>query len=57
MSKLKPGQERMREAFAFRLTDRQRKFLENISEQQKVGLGEAARTILDEAMKTRGITA
>jgi len=47
----------MREAFAFRLTDRQRKFLENISEQQKVGLGEAARTILDEAMKTRGITA
>jgi len=57
MTKLKPGQKRMREAFAFRLTDRQREFLENISEQQKIGLGEAARGILNEAMRARGITA
>lgn len=47
----------MREAFALRLTDSQREFLELISEQQKVGLGEAARGILNEAMKSRGITA
>ncbi|HNU72707.1 hypothetical protein [Methanothrix soehngenii] len=57
MTKLKPGRQRMREAFAFRLTDSQREFLESISEQRKVGLGEAARGILDEAMKNRGITA
>lgn len=57
MTKLKPGQKRMREAFALRLTDSQREFLELISEQQKVGLGEAARGILNEAMKSRGITA
>jgi len=57
MTKLKPGQKRMREAFAFRLTDRQREFLENISEQQKIGLGKAARNIFDEAMKARGLTA
>ncbi len=57
MTKLKPGQKRMREAFALRLTDRQREFLETISEQQKIGLGEAARGILNEAMRARGITA
>jgi hypothetical protein len=57
MTKLKHGQKRMREAFAFRLTDRQREFLESISEQQKIGLGRAARNILDEAMRARGFTA
>lgn len=55
MTKLKPGRQRMREAFAFRLTDSQREFLESISEQRKMGLGEAARTILDEAMRARGL--
>jgi len=57
MTKLKPGQKRMREAFALRLTDSQREFLENISEQEKIGLGEAARGILDDAMRARGIPA
>lgn len=57
MTKLKPGQKRMREAFAFRLTDAQREFLEKISEQERIGLGEAARGILDDAMRARGLTA
>lgn len=54
MSKLKPGQERMKEAFAFRLTDRQRAFLESISEREKIGLCAAARSILDDAMARAG---
>ena len=57
MSKKPIRQERMRDVISYRLTDSQRAFLEKISEQERIGLGEAARTILDEAMKTRGITA
>lgn len=57
MSKKPIRQERMRDVISYRLTDSQRAFLENISEQERIGLGEAARIILDEAMKTRGITA
>jgi hypothetical protein len=47
----------MRDVISYRLTDAQRAFLEDISEQQRIGLGEAARTILDEAMKNRGLPA
>lgn len=57
MSKKPIRQERMRDVISYRLTDAQRAFLENISEQQKMGLGEAARSILDEAMRARGLTA
>lgn len=57
MSKKPIRQERMRDVISYRLTDAQRAFLENISEQNRIGLGEAARTILDEAMKARGLTA
>jgi DNA-binding PadR family transcriptional regulator len=57
MSKKPIRQERMRDVISYRLTDAQRAFLEDISEQQRIGLGEAARTILDEAMKNRGLPA
>lgn len=57
MSKKPIRQERMRDVISCRLTDAQRAFLEDISEQQRIGLGEAARTILDEAMKNRGLPA
>ena len=57
MSKKPIRQERMRDVISYRLTDAQRAFLENISTQEGIGLGEAARTILDEAMKARGLTA
>ena len=55
MSRRPIRQERMRDVISYRLTDAQRAFLENISEQQRVGLAEAARSILDEAMQKRGI--
>ena len=51
MSKKPIRQERMRDVISYRLTDAQRAFLEDISEQERIGLGEAARIILDEAMK------
>lgn len=57
MSKKPIRQERMRDVISYRLTDSQRAFLEDISRQERIGLGEAARTILDEAMRTRGIPA
>ena len=57
MSKKPIRQERMRDVISYRLTDAQRAFLEDISRQERIGLGEAARTILDEAMRTRGIPA
>jgi len=49
------GKERMREVISYRLTDKQRAFLEHVSDQEKIGLGEAARSILNEAMRHRGI--
>ena len=45
----------MREVISYRLTDKQRAFLEHVSDQEKIGLGEAARSILNEAMRHRGI--
>lgn len=50
-------EERMRDVISCRLTDRQREFLESISEQERCGLAEAARSIFDEAMKARGLLA
>jgi len=50
-------EKRMCEAFSLRLLPEQRAFLEDVSEQQRIGLGEAIREILDEAMKNRGILA
>lgn len=55
MSRKPIGKERLRDVISYRLTDAQRAFLENISEQNRVGLAEAARSILDEAMHARGI--
>lgn len=46
--------ERMRDAVSFRVTDRQRQFLEAICEQRNIGLCEAARSVLDEAMARAG---
>ena len=57
MSKKPIRQERMRDVISYRLTDAQRAFLEDISEQQRIGLGEAARGILDDAMRARGLPA
>ena len=48
---------RMCEAFSLRLLPEQRVFLEETAYANKIGIGEAIREILDEAMKTRGITA
>ena len=47
--RLKYG-ERLCDAFSFRLTPSQRRWLEEISEQRKIGLCEAARLVLDEGM-------
>jgi len=55
MSRKPIGKERLRDVISYRLTDAQRAFLENISVQNRVGLAEAARSILDEAMTARGI--
>ena len=55
MSRRPIRQERMRDVITYRLTDTQRAFLENISEQKKIGLAEAARNILDEAMRAHGL--
>jgi len=50
-------EKRMCEAFSLRLLPEQRAFLEDVSEQQRIGLGEAIREILDEAIRARGLTA
>lgn len=57
MSRKPIRQERMRDVISYRLTDTQRAFLERISEQKNIGLGEAARSILDEAMARQGTNA
>ena len=45
--------ERLMDAVSFRVSPSQRAFLEKIAEEKKVGLCEAARSILDEAMEKR----
>jgi hypothetical protein len=57
MSRKPIGRERMRDIISYRLTDVQRAFLERMSEERKIGIGEAARSILDEAMRNRGLEA
>jgi hypothetical protein len=45
--------ERLMDAVSFRVSPSQRAFLEKIAEENKIGLCEAARSILDEAMEKR----
>lgn len=48
------GPERLTDALAYRVTAHQRAFLEKIAEEKGIGLCEAARTVLDEAMVRTG---
>jgi hypothetical protein len=47
----------MCEVFSLRLLPEQRSFLEETAYANRIGIGEVIREILDEAMKTRGISA
>jgi hypothetical protein len=49
--------ERLMDAVSFRVSASQRAFLEKICEERNVGLCEAARSVLDEAMRNRGLEA
>ena len=48
------GSERLTDAIAYRISASQRAFLERIAEEKNIGLCEAARIILDEAMNKAG---
>ena len=48
------GPERLTDAIAYRISASQRAFLERIAEEKNVGLCEAARIVLDEAMSKAG---
>ena len=48
------GAERLTDAIAYRISASQRAFLERIAEEKNVGLCEAARIVLDEAMSKDG---
>jgi hypothetical protein len=48
------GPERLTDAIAYRISASQRAFLERIAEEKNVGLCEAARIILDEAINKAG---
>ena len=48
------GSERLTDAIAYRISASQRAFLERIAEEKNVGLCEAARIILDDAMSKTG---
>ena len=48
------GSERLTDAIAYRVSASQRAFLERIAEEKNIGLCEAARIILDEAMSKAG---
>ncbi|OPX77357.1 MAG: hypothetical protein A4E45_02085 [Methanosaeta sp. PtaB.Bin039] len=48
------GPERLTDAIAYRISASQRAYLEALSEEMNVGLCEAARSILDQAMKRSG---
>ena len=45
----------MQDNLSFRITIQTRTALEKFSKMEGISLGEAARTIIDEAMKSRGI--
>jgi hypothetical protein len=53
MARLK-REERMCDAISLRVLPEQRAFLEKIAEKNKVGLCEAGRIVIDEAMRARG---
>jgi hypothetical protein len=48
------GMERLMDAVSFRVSPSQRAFLEKIAEDKNVGLCEAGRIIIDEAMARAG---
>jgi hypothetical protein len=56
MPRLKKGQTRMRDAISYRVTDSQRIVLEKFAEERKVGICRAARELLDEGIKAKGLT-
>lgn len=45
------GPERLTDAVAYRVTAAQRTFLERIADEKNVGIGEAARIVLDKVMR------
>lgn len=49
------GNERLTDAIAYRISASQRAFLENMADEMNINLCEAARMLLDEGMKARGI--
>jgi predicted NUDIX family NTP pyrophosphohydrolase len=48
------GKERLTDAITYRISASQRSFLERLSDKRNVGLCEAARFVLDEAMARAG---
>lgn len=48
------GQERLSDNLSFRLTQTQRKFLEQLSSERGVSIADGARAIVDEAMLRAG---
>jgi len=53
MSRKPKGQERMKDAISYRVTDRQRACLEKFAEERKIGICEAARELLDLGIEAR----
>jgi hypothetical protein len=49
------GPERLTDAIAYRITASQRAFIEKIADEKNIGLGAAARVILDEAKTKAGV--
>lgn len=55
VNRRKRGSERLMDAISFRVSQTQRAFLEKIAEEKNVGLCEAARSVIDDAMARAGI--
>jgi hypothetical protein len=49
------GKERLTDAITYRISASQRAFLENLADEMNTGLCEAARSVLDEVIKSRGL--
>jgi hypothetical protein len=54
VNRRKRGTERLMDAVSYRVSASQRAFLERIAREKNVGLCEAARSILDDAMARAG---
>ncbi len=54
MTRRTKGVERLMDAVSFRVSPSQRAFLEKIADEKNVGLCEAARSVLNEAMARAG---